>query len=148
MESRDLVRILWAVLYFVHQLFSAFYRLVCKIANLGDIDLEFSGSISDVNSDNIVKWACLEVLFLKIVLSRILVCNLHTGSVMSKFIFDFVLPYRCQNLVNISLSYLCVVFEISGGVSTPQMPLSCQSRYHLTVNGSKLNEGGVVPQVY
>ena len=31
--------------------FYAFYRLLYKIANLWDIDLKFSGSISDVNVD-------------------------------------------------------------------------------------------------
>ena len=51
MKSRDIVWILWAVLYFTDQLFSAFYRLFFKIANLLDIDLKFSGFISDVNID-------------------------------------------------------------------------------------------------
>ena len=37
---------------FYRQAFPAFYRLFCKIANLWDIDLKFSGSIFDVNSDN------------------------------------------------------------------------------------------------
>ena len=31
---------------------SAFYRLVCKIVNLWDIDLKFLGSLSDVDIDN------------------------------------------------------------------------------------------------
>ena len=51
MKSRDLGRILWAVLYFKYQIFSAFHRLFCEIANLRDIDLKFSGFISDVNID-------------------------------------------------------------------------------------------------
>ena len=37
---------------FYGQVFLAFYRLFCKIADIRDIDLKFSGSISDVNSDN------------------------------------------------------------------------------------------------
>ena len=44
-------RILCAVLYFTDQLLSAFYRLFSKLLNLSDIDLKFSGLISDVNSD-------------------------------------------------------------------------------------------------
>ena len=36
---------------FYRPAFSAFYRLFCKIANLWDIDLKFSGFISDVNID-------------------------------------------------------------------------------------------------
>ena len=55
-KSGDLIQIFWAVLYFTDQLFSAFYRLFCKIANLWDIDLKFSGFISDVNSDNPAKF--------------------------------------------------------------------------------------------
>ena len=34
----------------------AFYRLVCKIVNLWDIDLKFLQSISDVNIDNCAKF--------------------------------------------------------------------------------------------
>ena len=35
---------------------ASFYILFCKIVNLGDIDLKFSGSISDVNIDNPAKF--------------------------------------------------------------------------------------------
>ena len=41
---------------FYRPAFSAFYRLFCKIANLGDIDLKFSRFICDVNSDNPAKF--------------------------------------------------------------------------------------------
>ena len=54
--SCDLVWILWAVMYFKDQLFPAFYRLFCKIATLWDIDLKFSGIISDINMDNPAKF--------------------------------------------------------------------------------------------
>ena len=37
---------------FYRPAFSAFYRMFCKIANLWDIDLKFSGFISDVNIGN------------------------------------------------------------------------------------------------
>ena len=36
--------------------FLAFYRLFCKVANLRDIDLEFSGCTSDVNLNNPAKF--------------------------------------------------------------------------------------------
>ena len=43
----------------------AFYRLFCKLANLGDIDLKFSGLIFDININNnpanFLKLACSEV---------------------------------------------------------------------------------------
>ena len=55
-KSRDLVHILKAVLYFTDQHLAPFYRLFCKIANLWDIDLKFSGFISDVNCDNPEKY--------------------------------------------------------------------------------------------
>ena len=56
MKSCDPVYILKAVLYSTGQHLAPFYRLFCKIANLGDIDLKFSGSISDVNIDNHAKF--------------------------------------------------------------------------------------------
>ena len=58
-------------MYFVDQHFAPFYRLFCKIANLQSIDLKFSGSISVDNDENltIVKLACLDVAFPKIVFS-------------------------------------------------------------------------------
>jgi len=40
----------------LHTHLAPFYRLYCKIANLWDIDLKFSGLISDVNSDNSAKF--------------------------------------------------------------------------------------------
>ena len=55
-KSHDLALILWAVLYSTDQLFAGYYRLLCKIANLWDIDLKFSGFISDVNMDNPAKF--------------------------------------------------------------------------------------------
>ena len=58
-ESRDILRILWAVMYFTDQLFSTFYRLVCKIVNLLDMNLKFSEFIYDVNMDYPAK--CREV---------------------------------------------------------------------------------------
>ena len=58
-------------MYFVDQQFVSFYRLFCEIDNLRDINLKFSGSISDDNVDNptIVKLASLDVAFPKIILS-------------------------------------------------------------------------------
>ena len=50
-KSRNLFHILRAVLYFTVQLFLVFHRLFYRIANLGGIDLKFSGSIHDVNID-------------------------------------------------------------------------------------------------
>ena len=41
---------------FYGPVFSGIYILFCKIANLGDIDLKFSGSISDINIDNPAKF--------------------------------------------------------------------------------------------
>ena len=56
-KSRDLLRILWAFLYFTDQLFSASHRLFRKIVNLEDIELKFTdGSISEVNIDNPAKF--------------------------------------------------------------------------------------------
>ena len=42
--------------YFKEQLFSVFHRVFCKIANVSDIDLKFSGSISDFNIDDPAKF--------------------------------------------------------------------------------------------
>ena len=55
------------IIVFKNQLFLAFYRFFCKNTNLGDIDLKFSGSLSDVNRDNHAKFCevkvkCLEVI--------------------------------------------------------------------------------------
>ena len=99
------VRILWAVLYFTDQLFSTFYRFFCKIANLWDIDLKYQGSfLTSVVTilQNFVKLACLEVAFLKIGFFGILVCNLPTSQVMSKFFCDFVPPHWAWHLVKMS----------------------------------------------
>ena len=56
LKSRDLVCIFRAVLYFTDQHLAPFQGLFCKIANLQDIDLKFSGSIFDVNIDNPAKF--------------------------------------------------------------------------------------------
>ena len=53
--SRDLIRILQAILYFTDQHLAPFYRLFCKIANLGDIDLKFLESTSNVKIDSPAK---------------------------------------------------------------------------------------------
>ena len=72
-----------------------------KIANLCDIDLNFSDFISDVNGDNPEKF--LKVSMHRSCISKhrffaILVCTFQTGPVM--YIgFDFVLPYRYKHLV-------------------------------------------------
>ena len=50
--SHYLAHILQTVLYFT----LTFYRLVCKIVNLQNIDLKFLGSISDVNIDKCAKF--------------------------------------------------------------------------------------------
>ena len=92
---------------FYRPAFSAIYRLFYKIANLWDIDLTFSGFISDISSDNpakYVKLAYLEVVFLKIGFLGISVCNLQTSQVMSKKNSDFVPPYWAWHLVKISWS--------------------------------------------
>ena len=55
-KSPDLVRTLYAVLYFTNQHLVPFYRLFFKIVNLLDIDLKISGFISDVNIDSSAKF--------------------------------------------------------------------------------------------
>ena len=94
-----------AVLYLSYQLFSAFYIMFCKIENLWDIDLKFSGFISDVNMtilQNLVKLACQENAFLKIGIFGILVCNLQTKPNVSKISFWYRSPYRYNFFVKIS----------------------------------------------
>ena len=49
MKSIDLGRTLQVVLYFTDEYLAPFYRLFCKLANLGDVDLKFSRSIFDIN---------------------------------------------------------------------------------------------------
>ena len=65
MKLRDLIRILWAVLYFTDHQLIPFKKLLCKIANPQDIDLKFSGIIADVKIIilQIVKLACPEIVF-------------------------------------------------------------------------------------
>ena len=69
-----------------------------KIANLCDIDLNFSEFISDVNGDNPEKVLMHRSCISKHRFFAILVCTFQTGPVM--YIgFDFVLPYRYKHLV-------------------------------------------------
>ena len=66
-KSRDLVRILWADLYFKDHLFLVFYI---------SFWFTFSGFISDVKIDNAAKFqksACVEIAFLKIGIYGILI---------------------------------------------------------------------------
>ena len=104
LKSRDLVCVLWADLYFTDYLFSAFYRLFCIIANLWNIDLQFSGFITDVHMDNHAKFrevskpkSCIK----KNLIFGILICKLQTRSDMSKN-YDFVPPYGYEQVLKIS----------------------------------------------
>ena len=126
-NSRDLVRILWTVLYFIGQLFSAFYRIFYKIANLWNIDLKLLGFISDVN---FAKLACLEVAFPKIGVFGNLVCNLQTGPIMSIFFWfcaSSLTLISCKNDGHTSGSFR--------DLRSLQMSVSCQKeQLLLTVN--------------
>ena len=67
------------------------------------MDLTFSGSISNVNSDNpenFVKLARLEVAFPKTGFAGFR--SVQTGPVMSIFFYNFVPLYGYQHLVKIS----------------------------------------------
>ena len=104
---------------------------IALIANLKDIDLKFSGLISDVNIDNPAKYGevsmprtCLKSffggfwsVFLKIRFWGILVCNLQTSQLMSRKISDFVPPHQTfgKNFMVIHP----VVSEILGGLYHP-----------------------------
>ena len=121
-KSRVPVRILYTVLYFTDQHLAPLYRLFCKIANLWDIDLKFSGFICDVNSDNPAKFR--EVSMPRSCISKnrvfgILVCNLQTSQVKSKNFFWF----RASSLSLTSGTNFMVippvVSEILGGVVPP-----------------------------
>ena len=99
-------------LYFADQLFLSFYRLLCKIANLGYIYLKFSRSISDNNIDNPAKFC--DISMPKICISKnrdfcILVCisknryfryfGLYFTEMTTyvKILFDFVPPDTYQH---------------------------------------------------
>ena len=104
-KSRDQVRIVKAVLYFTVQFFSAFSDCSVKYPIFETSIWNFQGlfltSIVTI-LQNCLKLAYLEVAFHKIVIFRILVCNLQTGLVMSKICFDVVPRYRYQYLVKFS----------------------------------------------
>ena len=61
-DSRSLSKfgdVMWPSLHFTYRSVfhrPAFYRMVCKIVNLYNINLKFLGSISDVNIDNCAKF--------------------------------------------------------------------------------------------
>ena len=120
-KSRDLVCISWTVLYFTDQLFRAVYRLFCKIVNLLNINLKFSGFISDVNCDNPAKFREVSKRRSCILKNRTfqdLVCSLQTGPLMSNLFLILCLPMvstSCKNFIVVPF----VVFEISGGMSPP-----------------------------
>ena len=73
---------LWAILYITYQLFAAFYRLSCRIANFRDIDLKFLGLISDVNIATSRKGGMPRSYIPKNRFFGILICNLQTRQVM------------------------------------------------------------------
>ena len=99
---------------FYRAAFLGFYRLFCKLVNLGDFNLIFSGSISDF-----VELACLENAFLKFEFCGILVCYLQTRQVMSKsFLISCLLIYTSTS----GKDFIVVPFavpEILGAASTP-----------------------------
>ena len=78
-KSCDLIRILYAILYFTDKHFASLFKLFCKIANPQDIDLKFSGSISDIDIDSPTK--CREGSMLRICISK--------NSVFPKFPLQF-----------------------------------------------------------
>ena len=85
--------------------------------------LAFISKVSIENSAKFVRLACLEVAFPNF---GILVCNLQTGPLMSRFFFDFVPPYRYQHLLKFYNHTYCRYFR--GMFPPPQMPLSCLKR--------------------
>ena len=113
LRSRDLI----LNLYFIDQLFSALHRLFCKIGNLRDVDLKFSGSLCDVNIDNPVKFCQVsmsENCISNIGFFRILVCNLQRRQFVSKILYiylyiqrsgkDFiVIPFVLSDLLGVCL---------------------------------------------
>ena len=95
------------------------------MASLSDIDLKFSGFISDVYSDNPAKFREVSMprsRISNIVFFEILVCNLQTGQVMSTTFFDFVPPYEYQHLVRNSSSHLLQFLRSQGGWNSPPPP--------------------------
>ena len=139
MKSHGLFHILWAVLYFTDQFFSAFRRLFCKIASMSRILLSnsqifeisiwsFQDLLLDVNIDNparlrkiskpnscISKYCFFEILF----------CNLRLSHV------KIVWFCACSHIPTSGKNFIVTPFvvpNILGGVSVPQMPLSCLKR--------------------
>ena len=53
--SQELASILLSILYFTDQHLTAFNRLLCKMANLRDIELNLLGPIPNVNVANPAK---------------------------------------------------------------------------------------------
>ena len=106
-ESRDLVCIVWVSLHFTIHLFTVFFRLICKLANIRDIDLRFSGTISDINFDDIAKFREVGMRRSCIFRNRFfqnLVYNLQTRQVMSIF---YLPSYGQQHLGKISTFCSC-----------------------------------------
>ena len=67
-----------------------FYRLFCKIANLGNIDLKISGSVLDINIDNPVSMprSCISKIGFSGLWSVI-----YKPVELSKLFSDFVPPH-------------------------------------------------------
>ena len=132
LKSRDLFPILSAILYFADQLFSAFHRLFCQISNLWDIDPKFSGSISDVNIYNSAKIREVGMPGNCISKNRVfqdfgLQFTDQTNYVnFFWFTAKSYIPRSCKNFIAIPF----VVLEILGGISNPQLPLSCLMPLH------------------
>ena len=141
-RSRDLLQIFWAALYFTHQLFCHFTD--CSVKYLEISIWNFQGLFLTsiwIIFQNFMKLACLEDAFSKIGIFRILVCNLQTGSAMSKF-FWFRTSLWLPTSVKIFMVLPFVVFENSVGEATsPQMPLSCQKRQMPLLKGERGVQG-------
>ena len=118
-KSCDLVRILWAVLYFTNQLFWAFYKLFT------DINLKFSGFLTLIWTilQNFVMLAWLEVAFPKIEFFWILFCHLQIRpNMLSFFLFcsSLWVPTSVKNFIVID--HFIVIFRSQGFVFTTPSP--------------------------
>ena len=113
-KIRNLVFIWWTVLYFTDKLFSAFYRLFCKIANLWNIDLKFSGFISNINLDNPENFCKLSMS--RSYFSKNLDIRDFARYVKYILFCAFICILTCgKNLIVI----IFLVFKISGGCFQP-----------------------------
>ena len=88
-----------------------FYWPFCKIVNIKDIALKFSGSSFDVNAHQLSKFREAAILKKCIFSSQLITkrrilqtCNLQTRRFLSNFCFDSLPPYQVLHLVKISRS--------------------------------------------